>query len=113
MDQSPEHNMSLFQQIGQIQGALSALDRNISDFKSEFRSMTNNQNDKIESLRKEFTVELVEVTKQSDGLKQFKATLEGSQAEAARSAKVSGSLTGGLTGVVIVGLFEIIKLLIK
>lgn len=55
-----QHN--LFQQIGNIQGTLVALNTNISDFKSEVRSLTNDQNRKIEEFRREVSQEIKDLT---------------------------------------------------
>lgn len=54
-------NHSLFQQIGSIQGTLTALNSNISDFKTELRSLTSDQNRRIDELRKEIAADIEKI----------------------------------------------------
>ncbi len=108
--ETPHGDNQLFKEIGNIQGTLTALNTNVSDFKSEFRSATNDQNKKIEDLRKEVSDEIKELTTKVETLEQFKANLEGAKSEAKKNAQWSGGITGAVSGSIILALIEIIKL---
>jgi hypothetical protein len=120
--ESPDHN--LFQQIGQLQGTITAqsvatqasflaVNQSINDFKIEFRVATSDQNKKIEDLRKEVQSEIKVLSEKVDALDTFKANHEGQEQVIQKQAKISGGITGGGVGVVLVGLIEIIKYLIS
>lgn len=102
-------DINLFQQIGQIQGTLAALNTNISDFKTEFRTMTNDQNSKIEAVRKDLGSQIKEMSGKVETLEAFKANLEGAHEEARKNARNSGLAAGGGAGISIVAIIEIIK----
>ncbi len=106
------NDINLFQQIGNIQGTLTALNANISDFKNEFRSMTNEQNKKIEDLRKEVSSEIKELSDKVETLEEFKANYDGANQESKKNARWTGGITGASAGAIILALIEIIKYLI-
>lgn len=119
-DSAKQKDINLFQQIGQIQGSLVALNANITDFKTEFRTMTNSQNDKIESLRKEIAAEVKalsdkhemdnkELSSKIEILEQDKAKADGVKEEAKRTARWTGGITGGGVGIGGVALLEFLK----
>ncbi len=107
---SPQADNQLFKEIGNIQGTLAALNTNVSDFKSEFRSMTNDQNKKIEDLRKEVSSEIKLLSDKVQSLEEFKANYDGAKTEANKSARWTGGITGATAGAIILALVEIIKL---
>ncbi len=111
-DEESSHSINLFQQIGNIQGTLVALNANIVDFKNEFRSMTSAQNEKIESLRKDVSEQISDLAGKVETLEKFKASLEGAKSEAKKNAQWSGGITGATAGAIILALIEIIKLFI-
>ncbi len=108
-----QNNNALFQQIGSIQGTLTALNANISDFKTEFRTMTNAQNDKIESTRKEMGSHVDELAKKIEGLEQFKNNYDGAQSEARKTAQLLGGLVGGIVSLILSGIVALINYYVK
>ena len=78
---------NLFQQIGTIQGTLTALISNLNNFQIEFRASTNEQNRKIEESRKEVAREMESLSRKVEGLELFKANYDGAQTVILRSAQ--------------------------
>lgn len=111
--ESPEAtNINLFQQIGQIQGTLNALIKNLSDFQSEFRLRTTDQDKNLEKLRQELNTEIKELATKVDALEEFRANYEGAKAEAKRNARLTGGTTGGIVGILVTGLLSLINYLV-
>lgn len=109
--ESPQDNVNLFQQIGHIQGTLNALIASLAGFQTEFRTATNDQNKKIEDLRKEVGEEISKLSTKVETLEQFKANLEGARSEAKKNAQWSGGITGATAGAIILALIKLAEYL--
>jgi len=107
-----DSSQNLYQQLGIIQGTLASLgntvtngfnaaNKQITDFKDEFRVSTSDQNIKIDSL-----------SQRIEHLEQFKANYDGAREEARRNARYTGGMSGGIVGTLIAGLIELIKYLL-
>ncbi len=102
-------NANLFQQIGQIQGTLTAVNSNITDFKNEFRNATSDQNKKIEDLRKEVSSEIKLLSDKVETLEEFKANYDGAKSEARKNAQKIGGTTGAIAAGFVTVLLQIIN----
>lgn len=108
--EDPQSN--LYQQLGIIQGTLTSLgntvtagfnaaNKQVTDFKEEFRDSTSDQNTKIDAL-----------SARIEHLEQFKANYDGARDEAKRSARLSGGTTGGVVGIGGAIVYQVINYLI-
>ncbi len=109
MHYSMEDPSNIYQQLGIIQGTLtslgntvtngfSAANKQVTDFKEEFRDSTVDQNVKIDAL-----------SSRIEHLEQFKSNYEGGKEEAARTARWSGGTTGAVVGGLVTGLLQLIN----
>lgn len=104
---------NLYQQLGIIQGTLTSLgntvtngfnaaNKQVTDFKEEFRDSTTDQNSKIDAL-----------SSRIEHLEQFKANYDGGREEARRSARLSGGTTGGIIGLLVSGFLAAVDYFLK